>query len=381
MAEIGGTDDPRPVADFRAAVAALAPEKGGTDIGHALHFASELLHRHGVPDNDRLIVLVSDGADWALKSEEATGEAIMAISDPVSLMEELERSMDIKLHAINISDEDSFRAWWDRYHRPKRGDPDGSAVPNHRLLTEMVRVGGGDPQRVGGMEVLQEYFAGLGQGVTRHVGKPAPETSRPLQPRLVTLVEPWDREDAELARRRTVLADRSQQLRSICLRLSVRCGAKAMYQKIDDTEKLLRIGRPVRNEDDFRIWVTDVDQMFRESLESRLQENSPLKPYEISEVRALIWDGRLDQIRRLRNYASHHTQKPADEMAIAQITMRIVGTKLIEPGDTRRWTRLQVGLLTDLVGLLDDVRKVLDALPPPVTTELTPTTPVIDGYT
>ena len=123
MAELSGMDDTRAINDFRQAVGLLRPQNAGTDIGHALHFAAELLYRQGVPDNDRLIVLVSDGADWAAKSEDSTGEAVTAVSDPVSLMEELERSLAIKLHAIGIGDEETFRAWWDTYQRPQRKGP------------------------------------------------------------------------------------------------------------------------------------------------------------------------------------------------------------------------------------------------------------------
>lgn len=181
MTELNGMNDPRAISDFRQAVGLLQHQDAGTDIGQALHFAAELLYRQGVPDNDRLIVLVSDGADWAQKSDDTTGEAVAAVSDPISLMEELERSLSIRLHAIGIGDEDSFYPWWDRYHRRTRGDPHPSIIPNHRLLARLVEVGGGDPRRVGGMEVLQEYFTGLGEGVTRHVGRPAGARSVPCK--------------------------------------------------------------------------------------------------------------------------------------------------------------------------------------------------------
>jgi Mg-chelatase subunit ChlD len=382
MAEINGMDDPSAVAAFQEAVNVLRYQDAGTDIGRALHFASELLYRHGVPDNDRLIVLVSDGAEWAPKSEDSIGEAVAAVSDPVSLMEELEQSMSIKLHAIGIGDEDSFQVWWDRYQRRAKGDPHVSIVPNHRLLTELVRVGGGDPRRVGGMEVLQEYFAGLGQGVTRRVGRPAPGALRQVQATFDALAEPLRDEEAGLASRRAALADRARQLRPDCVRLSVRCGAKPMYVKTDDDNlaKILRIGRPVRDEDEFRVWVTDLAQMFYELLESRLKESAPARPYDIPEVRELMWDGRMDQIRRLRNYANHASQKPEDEVAIARILMRFAGRKLIDRSDARQWTRVQVGLLDDLVSVLTDVRDTLERLPLPTQPAGIRAVPVIDGY-
>ena len=382
MAEIGGPDDPRSVDAFRRAVSELRFQEAGTDIGQALHYASELLHRHGVPDNDRLVVLVSDGAEWAPEDEETAGQAVAAVNDPVSLMEELEHSMNIKLHAIGISDEDSFRAWWDRYRRPAEGDPHVSVVPNHRLLTELVRVGGGDPRRVGGMEVLQEYFAGLGEGVTRRVGRPAPGALPPLQGTLETLAEPLPDEDTVLADRRVALAGRIIELRAACQQLSVLCGAKPMYvATTDDTmRKLFRLGRPVRDEAEFGSWVTDLDHMFRELLESRLQETEPTRPYDLQEVRDLIWDGRINQIRLMRNYVNHVKHKPEEAAVIALIHQRFSGRKLIDEKDARQWTRVQVGLLEDLVDLLTKIYDTLERLPLPTPPAGVIAAPRIDGY-
>ncbi len=387
MAELNGTDDARAINEFRQAVALLSP-RDGTDIGQALHFAAELLYRQGVPDNDRLIVLVSDGADWKPQSEEAAGEAIAAVRDPVSLMEELERSLAIKLHAIGISDEATFRAWWDRYqrHQMNGADPHESTVPNHRLLEKLVEVGGGDPRRVGGMDVLQEYFSGLGAGVTRHVGHPVPGQLRPLQATLEVLAEPMHAEDQEMAARRKDLADRAQLLRPACVKLSVRCGAKPMYRADagDLTGKLLRLGRPVGNEDEFRVWAEDLDQIFQESLESRLRKEEPDRPYDVREVTRLVRDGRLNQIRLMRNHAAHLQVKPEDEIAVARILIRFADVKFIDHDDARRWTRVQVGLLEDVVGVMEDVRRALEHAPMPTLRDPKPTglraTTAVNGY-
>ena len=303
-------------------------------------------------------------------------------------MEELERSLAIKLHAIGIGDEDSFRAWWDRYQRPRRGgaDPHVSTVPNHRLLERLVEVGGGDPRRVGGMEVLQEYFSGLGEGVMRHVGRPARGELRPMQASLETLADPRRGEDHEMTGRRDDLADRARVLRPACVKLSIRCGAKPMYRSDagDFTDKLLRLGRAVGNEDEFRVWVEDLAHIFEESLESRLRAEEPARPYDIPEVAQLARDGRLNQIRLMRNYAAHGNLKPGDEMAIAQILNRFAGVKFIDHDDARRWTQVQLGLLEDLVALLEDVRKALEEAPMPAPPEPRQAglraTPLVDGY-
>ena len=268
----------------------------------------------------------------------------------------------------------------------KGADPHVSTVPNHRLLERLVEVGGGDRRRVGGMEVLQEYFSGLGEGVTRHVGRPAPGESRPLQASLETLADPRRGEDQETVDRRSSLADRARQLRPACMKLSTRCGAKPIYREDagDLTDKLLRLGRAIGNEDEFRVWVEDLNQIFQESLESRLRAEEPDRPYDIPEVARIVRDGRLNQIRLMRNLAAHLKVKPEIEMAIARVLMRLAGVRFIDHDDARRWTMVQVGLLEDLVGMLEDVRQAFEEAPMPAPPEPRPTglraTPLLDGY-
>ncbi|NED87420.1 VWA domain-containing protein, partial [Streptomyces sp. SID11233] len=79
-----------------------------TDIGQALHRAGELLHRYGSPDNERLIVLVSDGAHVPQFAEERSGESVQGTQDPVALMEELHTGLGIRLHTVGISAPDYF---------------------------------------------------------------------------------------------------------------------------------------------------------------------------------------------------------------------------------------------------------------------------------
>jgi hypothetical protein len=138
-----------------------------------------------------------------------------------------------------------------------------------------------------------------------------------------------------------------------------------MYRKDDEdfTDKLMRLGRAVVSEDEFRVWVNDLSQVFEESLESRLRTDDPPRPYDIPEVARLVRDGRLDQVRRMRNYAAHADLDPRDEVVNGQILMRFTGKKFLDHDDARRWTQVQTGLLGDLVGMLEDVRKALEDAP------------------
>lgn len=173
MAQLDGGSPADVVEQFRNAVALLRAE-GGTNIGNALHEAANLLYQHGHAGNERLIVLVSDGADWAPKGEMGSGEMVYAVEEPVSLMAHLNSDMSIRLHAIGISTAELYRM---------RGyAPSGGLVPNHDLLEELVKVGGGDPTTIGGLDVLADYFSGLGSGITHRVfdGLREPSAAGPL---------------------------------------------------------------------------------------------------------------------------------------------------------------------------------------------------------
>ncbi len=170
MVQLDASSPPEVIEQFRSGVATL-PADGGTNIGNALHAAADLLHRHGHPKNERLIILVSDGADWHPAGERGTGDLRRGTEEPVSLMAHLHRNMDIRLHAIGISTREMFHRCYPDIHDP-------SVVPNHGLLTELLQVGGGDPTRIGGRDVLLEYFSGVGAGFAHRVTGPL--TSRPV---------------------------------------------------------------------------------------------------------------------------------------------------------------------------------------------------------
>ena len=172
MAQLDADSPADVAAEFRSAVAQLRATSPKTDIGNALHEAANLLYQYGRPGNDKLVVLVSDGAEWRPKGDEGTGEVVCASDEPVSLMAHLHQDMGIKLHAVGISTEDLLRRRGSFEMRP-------ALVPNHTLLGELVKVGGGDPTTIGGLDALESYFSGLGAGVVHRVS----ETPRRLPAR------------------------------------------------------------------------------------------------------------------------------------------------------------------------------------------------------
>ncbi|MCP2167446.1 vWA domain-containing protein [Goodfellowiella coeruleoviolacea] len=227
MAQLDGSSPESLVTEFRHAVALLRPN-GGTDIGNALHEAANLLYQHGRPGNEKLIVLVSDGANWSPAGDQGTGEVVHTVEEPVSLVAHLHRDVGIRLHAIGISTAELFR-------RRRAYQPNESVVPNHALLEELVKVGGGDPTTVGGLDVLADYFAGLGGGIIHRVGERLSEPPRPG--RLP------DHTRAALDRLRSVGTgdwdERRADLRGRISELAGRC----------DTEAQRVLGRPVWKEE------------------------------------------------------------------------------------------------------------------------------------
>jgi hypothetical protein len=182
MAQLDGSSPARDVDEFRESVDSLR-SAGLTDIGNALYEAANLLCTHGHVGNEKLIVLVSDGADWTREGEEGSGKMVEAVTEPVSLMAHLHQDVGIRLHALGISTEGMYR-------RRGFGPADGM-VPNHELLRELVKAGGGDPTTVGGLNVLREYFSGLGTGVTHRVSEQLAgrRPAGPIPPELIAVLE------------------------------------------------------------------------------------------------------------------------------------------------------------------------------------------------
>ncbi|MFD5517697.1 vWA domain-containing protein [Streptomyces sp. NPDC127066] len=165
MAEFDADSANTVVSDFERAIDAIYPlKKQGTHIGNALHEASDLLRRYGKPGNEQLIVLVSDGGDWVQPGVETTGEVADAYENPVLLMDHLHRALGIRVHTVGISTPDFFKQWLDE------GNMNGVGLsPDHELLKELSRVGGGDAVVMGGLDVLVREFAELGAGTARRI--------------------------------------------------------------------------------------------------------------------------------------------------------------------------------------------------------------------
>lgn len=368
MAEVDANVPPEVIKDFRDAIGLLrAEEKGGTQIAPALHFAAELLHRHGRPDNDRLIVLISDGASWKPKGEDNTGKEIGGLEDEVSLMDHLHRSMDIHLHAIGISNEDVFRPWFKRAHPGKEAHI--SWIPNHDLLERLVEVGGGDPSRTGDTDILQEYFSGLGSGVSRQVRPPKPS---PLPPLSRDEAAALDAARASMVRtvavaagvstEREHLADEIIDSYETVNEIAMRLTADMLFKY---TRGYLLLHRTLRKEvsdpESFRNFIINVviatlDNINEEVKQDALARSDTSRTpanYQIPAAVAVACSPEVRDLKLLRNANAHgDLRDKRDQMRLGEIFMQGVGLSYIEPEDAARWAQMHLFVMRKFHSLI-----------------------------
>ncbi|MBC8029043.1 MAG: VWA domain-containing protein [Pyrinomonadaceae bacterium] len=366
MAEVDANAPAETIRDFRDAIGLLHAEDAGTQIAPALHFAAELLHRHGRPSNDRLIVLISDGASWKPKGDAETGKEIGGLEDEVSLMDHLHRSMDINLHAIGISREDIFRPWFARKHPGQQ--PSIPLIPNHELLERLVDVGGGDPSRTGDTDVLQEYFSGLGTGVSRQVKAPR---SAPLPSLSQVEIEALEAARTSMVRTHGIPAGVSLErsrlaeeiiesyvtVNEIALRLTGEMLFKYTrgYQLLDRSLK-----KEVSDPESFRHFILDaiiatldnINKSVKQDALARSDRTEKPANYSILDVVTVFGLSEVRDLKLLRNANAHGDLNKRDELRLGEIFMQAVGVSYIEPGDSARWAQMHLLVLRKFHSLI-----------------------------
>jgi hypothetical protein len=333
---------------------------GGTDIAGALLRGAELLDRHGKPGNDRLIVLVSDGRPWTPKAADATGEVVFAVDDPVSLMAHLHKRRNVRVHAIGISNDALYDDW---LRRTRYRDGQGLR-PDHPLLERLVEVGGGDPTRIGGIDVLEGYFSGLGAGLTRHVGNPAQAaTKRPLTNNAIALLRQSGADDS-IERSRSAmrrLQDGMLELNDYARRLAGReLGSWLPFEKTDEidlyfTREELII--PVRSKYEFEAVLLRLHKVIVEQGPGRRKAKGATRPEVLHEIYECFREfvGRLNPMRQV--YAHDKSSGSPDDQrdldACVKAFLHYVRVIKIDSDDAARWSELRLHLLEDAANSTD----------------------------
>lgn len=394
MVEFDENTPEKVVREFNDAINLLQAERAATDIGKALYFAAQLIHNHGRPGNDRLVVLISDGADWKPKGQEATGEIVVAIQEPVSLMEHLHREMKIHLHAIGISTREIYMRYHNRYTPGQTPEP--SLVPNHELLKRLVEVGGGDPSQTGNTEVLQQYLTGLGAGVTRHLKNPripqAPRLSDNELFFLKNLNKPQQRTETPQAVKDELFALKKEikDLFYNCERHTINTVQRKLFAstsvQIETFDYYLVT--EVQNRKDFESFINNFNQSFCEAVDSKIRKQDVDKePPVIKAVAAelhrklkLIRDFRVDFLhdkdRNLDENSSGESRRGAraDKRQLVEHYQNLIGVKVVEENDCEAWSRLQRAIIRHLRDTLSAVREIYQEAELPQTEAKTQTT-------
>jgi hypothetical protein len=376
MVEMDDNAAPELVQQFRDAVGLLQPENAGTNIGNALNHAAELLDKHGRPGNDRLIVLISDGADWKPKSGDDAGEIVRGVDEPVSLMEDLHQRMRISLHALGISNEEIFWSWWKRNRRSESPHP--SAIPNHKLLEALVVVGGGDPTRTGDAAVLADYFSGLGTGVSRRLSVQARPADRPrlsdadrVRLRERVAAHGRSRASAESQAKRDQLCEEIHGLFRAANDYGRSLAEQDVFRVSTDSILILHqlMFEPARSKREFDWWWGKLHQQFLECRDVRIWD--PKKKYPVTGIKEILHGEDTGVLNHLRNWCSHHWLAPGDEkerkdfersmQRVREILQALIGRVALEDDDEAGWIALQLAVLHRLRDVLASVVEVFRA--------------------
>lgn len=144
-----------------AGLAKIQVDRNGTVISNALKLAADLLDLYAQENNEKMIILLSDGADWQEDSKDKSiGEVVLTGQDPAVLADSMHQDSDIRIHTVAISDEATFV----RYYPQHRGQV--GSVPNQKLLERIAISTDGMFLESPSADLLARIFEELGVGAT-----------------------------------------------------------------------------------------------------------------------------------------------------------------------------------------------------------------------
>jgi Mg-chelatase subunit ChlD len=142
-----------------AGLAKIGVDRNGTVISNALKLASDLLDLYAQENNEKMIILLSDGADWHEDiKDKSIGEVVPTSHDPAILADSMHADSDIRIHTVAISDKATFLHYF-----PNEGGQVGS-VPNEDLLRKIAIVTDGVFIPSPSADKLSQIFEELGVG-------------------------------------------------------------------------------------------------------------------------------------------------------------------------------------------------------------------------
>jgi hypothetical protein len=137
----------------------LGIDRNGTVISNALKLASDLLDLYSQENNEKMVVLLSDGADWQEDSKDKSiAEVVRTSNDPAVLADSMHHDSNIRIHTVAISDEATFLRYYPN-HRDQVG-----LVPNMILLRKIAEYTDGMFLESPSADLLAKIFEELGVG-------------------------------------------------------------------------------------------------------------------------------------------------------------------------------------------------------------------------
>lgn len=130
------------IEEIRACMRNLTPaglqrlhvERTLSDISRGLQYAAELLDYYSREGNERVIILLSDGADWVDEIDGASeGQVVTTAHEPAILADTLHFDSQIRIHTVAISNKRNLRK-----HVNQKYWDEGWAVPNPKLLKKIA---------------------------------------------------------------------------------------------------------------------------------------------------------------------------------------------------------------------------------------------------
>lgn len=373
LAGLDAGSDETVVRAFEAAIQRMGHAvNGGTAIGPALHAAGELLDRHGHADAEKLIVLLSDGADFQARSAQDAGKMVEGVEDCVQVMAELYRRGRIRLHAFGVGDATRFQRWWTLHHPGK--DATGWA-PNHALLRHLVAVGGGDPERCGDTEVLRAVFSGIAAGRVTDLPRPALAAPPPLTDEERLFFTNQAEASAGPPAVDPDLLGRAERVRVAwldCANVSRQRVGRPLFRcdgvEVVETLTGLSLGRPAIDVANFAVWVIRLWKVLWEGRDLPADDTGNIR-YEVAGVPALLYSQVFRDIRDLRHYYGHDQSLPGrtkqERHERAGLSRRVgalwgrYSPGEGEPTTAAGWRTIQRALLTDLDQALCEIAAMI----------------------
>jgi hypothetical protein len=375
MLTLDQSTPPERLRRLRDIVATLQADMGGTRIGLAISFAASHLSRFGNPANERLIVLISDGADWSPAKADQTGEILEQVSEePVSLMEHFHEAMGILIQAIGISND---RVYDEYLRRIGKTDPNVGNRPNHALLERLVAVGGGDPARTGDAQVIEEYFETLAAGVARQISlsesrRGVPQLSPDERVRISRLmtVEPEDLQaaDSESDTEFTSLASELGTLYGEANRRTLALIGERLFGASPEAYIELfrdRLSVPVSSRNAFKLFIGSFWAVFDDCLMPSIRNRDISSTPPFGEVRDYLHNSSFRELQIVRNYFFHDVLRGDSAgqraMQVGDIMSRHTGRRSLGESDGREWSILQKGMMRNVRDAIRIVVAKLDA--------------------